>query len=122
MKILNIPSAEEILIRRKLIEGRNMKRIADEDAFYLYNAYDEINKVHGYGKLNRGCGGCMAQKVLPMLRNWLAIWDKENKENDIELIPLDWDSYSLSQLREIFPDIKSNSKDKFIQKIIDGEA
>lgn len=40
---------------------------------------------------------------------------EENTQDDSS----EWDGYTLSELREVFPDIKSNSKAKFIEQILE---
>lgn len=125
------------------IEALRTKVLAKEvmyskDEFIkLQYVYSEINRVlfNRKRELKRGCGGCIPSAV-KIVGNYINQYPKEPKEgnakvNRVNIIKefttkdkktggikkVDIEELSLKELREIFPNIKSISKEGFLKQV-----
>jgi hypothetical protein len=66
---------------------------------------------------SRGCGR-MCRATLTLMQNYFSTYQiEELTESIVEPSNKDWNDYSLKELREMFPSIKSTSKKGFINEI-----
>jgi len=114
-------------IKPKIQTERNPAFYSPEDYAIMGAAYKELT-----GK--NPCWSCSGflEKIRLSLNNYFAICDKEEmakvviedrvlKPVELTTEPIPYEYMTLKELRGLFPNIKSNSKEKFIKKIQEEE-
>lgn len=105
-----------------------------DELIHLGAVYNEIQmKATGKNKvLDSGCSSCI-QSAAGIVFNYITFHESKaieieetipNREIEIVIKEVSGDELedlTLAELRELFPNIKSNSKDKFIQKVRENE-